>query len=106
MGHGGKRDNTEFLKTIDGTVFKVKEKIAEIFDNNKFSHLKDKPKVFILQSCRGGKCRNYKKNLLMSKNSASLGLNNNNMSILQRVNTKNPKKTEVQFVVLVPSQIT
>ena len=55
MGHGGIRDNTEFLKTADGTMFKVKEKIAEIFDNNTFPHLIDKPKIFILQACRGGK---------------------------------------------------
>ena len=55
MGHGGKWNNVEYLKTADGTLFPVKEKMATIFNNQKFSHLIDKPKVIIVQACRGGK---------------------------------------------------
>ena len=55
MGHGGKWNNVEYLNTADGTLFPVKEKIAIIFNNQTFPHLKDKPKVIIVQACRGSK---------------------------------------------------
>ena len=55
MGHGGKINNEEFLKTADGKAFYLRDALQSVCDNKKYPHLIDKPKIAILQMCRGGK---------------------------------------------------
>ena len=57
MGHGGtipEEKEREFLLTADGYGFIVIEGLERILDNKKYPLLKDKPKVAIIQQCRGG----------------------------------------------------
>ena len=104
MGHGGIRDNTEYLQTADGTGFNVKKKIAEIFDNNIFPHLKDKPKIFIIQACRGGYFIHY---MYLPHNIYGFEhLLNLSNSFLQGENTKHQRQIAFKLGVLVTSQIT
>ena len=62
MGHGGtiteqssSNKNKEYLLTEDGYAFFYKEALMQILDNKKYPWLIDKPKICIIQACRGGK---------------------------------------------------
>ena len=62
MGHGGiitdqssPNRKKEYLLTADGHAFFYKEGIRQILDNRKYPWLIDKPKIAIIQACRGRK---------------------------------------------------
>ena len=61
MGHGGTiteqsspNKNKEYLLTADGYGFFYKEGLRQSLDNNKYPWLIDKPKIALIQACRGG----------------------------------------------------
>ena len=49
MSHGG----PGFIESSDGQEMWIEDDIVEPFDGNNCKKLKNKPKVFIIQSCRG-----------------------------------------------------
>ena len=55
MAHGGKWNRQEFLKPADGKAFIIRDELEKIFNNKKYPALIDKPKIFIIQMCRGGR---------------------------------------------------
>ena len=61
MGHGGTiteqsspNKNKEYLLTADGYGFFYKEGLRQSLDNTKYRWLVDKPKIALIQACRGG----------------------------------------------------
>ena len=62
MGHGGtirdqssRNNNKEYFITEDGYGFFVREGLQRFLDNKEYPWLIDKPKIALIQVCRGGR---------------------------------------------------